>query len=291
MNHTQLRTFHAVASRGGFVAAADHLHLTQPAVSIQVRNLEDAYGVLLFDRSQGKVSLTSAGQTLYALTRELFAVEDQIHDFLNASSELDVGDLRISVDAPHLAMQLIAAFHQRYPNIRLDVSSGNTPAVWRDLMDGRADVVVAANPPDDKQIFSEPVRTGHLHALVPDTHPWSQKPTVALTDVATQPVILREPQSNTRQTLDRAVTDNRLAFDVVMELGSREATVEAVAAGIGIGFVFASEIDHDHRVKSIPLSGDIPPNIDSVATLNKHRKRNVVRAFFEIAEQWRSGNG
>jgi aminoethylphosphonate catabolism LysR family transcriptional regulator len=291
MRYTQLRTFDAVARRGGFVAAAEYLHLTQPAVSIQVRSLEDDYAVKLFRRAGGKVSLTNTGQELFALTRELFAVEDRVRDFLKGSKELESGDLRLSVDGPHLAMALIAAFRQQYPKIQLEVSSGNAHSVWQDLMEGRCDVAVVANPPDDTKVTIQPIRLSDLHVLVPSAHPWRKRRSVKLSELSKQSVVLREPQSNTRQTLERTLKDCNLSLDVAMELEGREATLEAVAAGIGIGFVFAHEANGDQRVKSIPITDTTTKNLDTVATLKSHRERSVVRAFFDVVGAWSAANG
>ncbi len=291
MRHTQLHAFDAVARQGGFVAAAEHLHLTQPALTIQVRALEEQYALKLFSRSGGRVKLTEAGRQLFVLTRELFAVEDRVRDYLTASRDLDSGELRLSVDGPHLAMNLIAAFRQRYPKIQLSVSSGNAHSVWQDLIEGRADVVIVANPPDDQRVDIQPIRRSGLHVLVDAQHPWATRKKVKLTELVGQSAILREPQSNTRRTLDRALADTGLDLGVIMELGGREATLEAVAAGLGIGFVFAHEVGNDKRVRSVPLTGVKFTNLDTVAALNSHRQRGVVEAFFNVVESWADLNG
>jgi len=291
MRHTQLRAFDAVARYGGFVIAAEHLGLTQPALTIQVRALEDEYAVKLFKRSGGRVRLTEAGKNLFQLTRELFAVEDRVRDFLTDSKDLESGELRLSVDGPHLGMALIAAFRQRYPKIKLAVSSGNAHAVWQDLIEGRADVVVVANPPKDRRVDIMPIRRSGLHVLVPKGHAWATRKSVRISDLAGQPVVLREPQSNTRRTLDRALEAKAISLDVIMELGGRETTLEAVATGLGLGFVFAHEVSGDRRLKSVPLSGTKVSNLDTLAALISHRRRGVVRAFFEVVENWRTLNG
>jgi LysR family transcriptional regulator, low CO2-responsive transcriptional regulator len=291
MRFTQLRAFDAVARHGGFVAAAQQVGLTQPALTIQVRALEEDYALKLFKRKGGKVRLTQAGQQLFQLTRELFAVEDRVRDFLRESKELESGELRLSVDGPHLAMALIAAFQKRYPKIRLAVSSGNAHSVWRDLIDGRADVVVVANPPDNKRTDIAPIRESRLHVLVPINHPWASRDSVAVRELSAEPAVLREPRSNTRRTLDLVLKDSKTVLDVVMELGGREATLEAVAAGLGIGFVFAHEVSADIRVRSIPLSGTKYRNIDTVAALTTHRRRGVVDAFFSVVRDWSTLHG
>ena len=290
MRYTQLRAFDAVARYGGFVMAAEHLRLTQPAISIQVRNLEEEYALKLFKRGGGAIALTLAGQRLFALTRTLFAIEDQVRDFLNETKDLNSGDLRLSVDGPHLAMSIIAAFRNRYPNIQLSVSSGNAHSVWTDLIEGRADVVIVANPPGDQRVTVQPIRESNLHVLVPVNHPWCNRQSIKMSALDRQPAILREPQSNTRRTLDKILNDSNCTLNVIMELGGREATMEAVAAGLGLGFVFADEALNDNRLKSIPITGTRFNNLDTVAALNSHRQRGVVKAFFNITEEWSTQN-
>lgn len=290
MRHTQLRAFDAVARYGGFVMAAEHLRLTQPAISIQVRNLEEEYALKLFRRGGGMIELTPAGQRLFALTRSFFAAEDQVRDFLNEAKDLDTGDLRLSVDGPHLAMALIATFRERYPNIQLIVSSGNAHSVWTDLIEGRADVVIVANPPANQRVTVQPIRESALHVLIPTNHPWSGRKSIKINALAGHPVILREVQSNTRRTLDKILIDSNCTLDVIMELGGREETMEAVAAGLGLGFVFAEEALNDQRVKSILISDAKIKNLDMIAALNTHRQRGVVKAFFDVVNEWSSQN-
>lgn len=291
MRYTQLRAFDAVAREGGFSRAAERLSLTQPALTIQVRALEDAFAVKLFQRGGGKATLTGPGHELFRLTRELFAVEGRIHDYLSASKELETGEIRLSVDGPHLAMGLIAAFRERYPGVQMAVSSGNAHEVWHNLMEGRGDVVIVANPPDDKRVSVLPIHRCALQVLVGVDHPWAQRAMLELSDLVGQPAILREPQSNTRRTLERILAKTGTRLDVTLELGGREAVLEAVAAGLGIGFVFEREVTGNTRVRSIPLNGATQDNLDCVAALNSHRRRRVVSAFFDIAGEWRDLNG
>jgi len=291
MRYTQLRAFDAVAREGGFALAAERIGLTQPALTIQVRALEDAYAVKLFRRGGGKATLTGPGRDLFQLTSELFAVEGRIKDYLSASKELKTGEIRLSIDGPHLAMGLIAAFRERYPGVQMAVSSGNAHEVWRDLMEGRADVVIVANPPKDQRAEVMAIHRCALQVLVGIDHPWAKRSALSISDLVAQPAILREPQSNTRRTLERILDDTNTRLDVMLELGGREAILEAVAAGLGIGFVFEREVTGNTRVKSIPLKGATHDNLDTVAALKSHRARRVVQAFFEIAKEWRDLNG
>jgi len=286
MRHTQIQAFNSVAREGGFLAAARVMGLTQPAVSIQVRALEDTYGIKLFKRKGNGVALTPAGRELFLLTQEMISVEERINTFLTANENLETGELRLSVDDPHLAMQLIAAFRLKYPGVKVGVELGNARDVWASLIDGHADAVVAANPQKDSRMKITPLYQCALHVLVPAAHAWVDRASVPIRELSRQPVILREPQSNTRRTLNRILGQARVEMDVVLEVGGREAVVEAVAANLGIGFVFEHEVPGDNRVRTVPLKNVKTDNSVVAGALKSNAKRNVVKAFLQTASEW-----
>lgn len=142
MIYTQIRAFDAVAREGSFSRAAQALCLTQPAVTIQVRALEQAYGVKLLNRAAGTVTLTALGERVFRMTRQLASLEEQIHDLLLASDDLQGSSLRLAIDGPHIVMRLLGRFQGRYPGVELAVAMGNTQFVRRELLDRRADVAI-----------------------------------------------------------------------------------------------------------------------------------------------------
>jgi len=289
MRYTQLRAFDAVAREASFSEAASRLGLTQPALTIQVRTLETAYGTKLFVRRPGGVDLTKAGRDLFQMTRELFSVEERIQAFLTGSAGLEQGELRLSADGPHLAMELIAAYRRRYPNVTMAIALGNAHDVWRDLIEGRADAVVVANPPETAGVEVLPIHHRRLSVVVGQDHPWAGRRGLPLKGLAGTPTVLREARSNTRQTLDRVLSSAGIRLDVVLELGSREATIEAVAAGLGIGFVFEGEVPADPRVAVVPIKDTGSQITDTVACLKGERESAVVDAFFQVASAWKNG--
>ncbi len=291
MRTTQLRAFDAVARLGGFSRAAGQLALTQPAVTIQVRSLEQDYGVKLFNRRGGVVALTAAGRGLFERTRELFRAEDLIRDYLDQSQSLKTGEVRLAADGPRLAMALIAAFRSQYPGVYLSVALANSAGVWRDLREGRADVGVVANPPNDPRVHVVQLGVRGLEVVLPAGHALAGHKILSLKQLAGQPVIFREAQSNTQKSLERALKRQSVAVDEVMRLASREGLVEAVAADLGIGFVFADEVSANGRVRVVPLRGLEAENRDTVACLNSQKTRNTVAAFLRVAERWRQDPG
>src|SRR5689334_8808011 len=129
MRLTQLRSFHAVATTGSFTRAAEKLHVSQPTVTTQVKLLEDSYKVELFHRTGRRVRPTELGERLLQLSRQMFSLEAEAMQLLGDAGELRSGHLRVAAVGPHHVTQMLVAFHQRYPGIKISVSTGNSQDV------------------------------------------------------------------------------------------------------------------------------------------------------------------
>lgn len=289
MRYTQLRAFDCVAREGSFSRAAQVLRLTQPAVTVQVRGLEEVYGLRLFERRGNRIDLTGAGAELFALTRQMFAAEAQVQDYLTASHKLDSGELRLSADGPHVALPLIAAFRARFPGIRLEVSLGSSVAVWQNLLDQRADAVVVSNPPKDQRSDVVPLGAQSIVAIAPRGHPLAGAGTVSLKRLRGAGVIRREPTSNLQRQVSRACKAAGVALNPVLELGSQEAVREAAALGLGLGFATERETDHNPRLAVIPVKELRNCNAEAAACLRTQRQRRTVAAFLEVAREVAGG--
>jgi len=282
MNHSQLRAFHAVASEGSFTRAADALNVTQPTLSGQVKALEDQFGVRLFDRRKRKIELTDIGRNLFDITFRMFSLELEAEQVLTAARGLKRGHLRVGADAPYHSVPFLAAFHRRYPSLRLSMSIGNSEKLLSDLLDQRCDVAIAANVPADPRIFSLPFRQDYLIAFVDRAHPWAGKKQIDLADIAGKRLVLRETSSTTRRTFEAAVAAAGISVGEILEIGSREAIREAVAAGLGIGIVAQSEFGDDVRLKAIEFAGERIRSTEYVACLNDRKATPLVKAFLDI---------
>jgi len=283
MRHSQLRAFDAVAREGSFSRAALLLNLTPPAVTIQVRSLEEAYGLTLFKRSGGKATLTADGQDLYDKTRRFFIEEEEIRDHLSASSALDVGHLKISADGPHVALSIISSFRAKYPGIKLSVSLGNAESVREDILAQRADVGITANCRGDDRLVIDELSIQSMIALFHKDHSLSGRSEISLLELEDEQLILRERGSNTRRVLDKEMKHLGLGYGNVLELGSREAVREAVAVGLGTGFLFEHETLGDDRTRAVFIKELRNSNRDMVVYLKSQLKRRAVEAFVSIA--------
>jgi aminoethylphosphonate catabolism LysR family transcriptional regulator len=283
MNFTQLRAFHAVASEGGFTRGARRIGISQPAVTVQVRALEQRYGIALFRRLGQRIELTEFGRELWQRTRRAFAELDDLEELLASAGELRVGRLEIGADGPFSVMDLVAAFIGRYPGVRIAVRIGNAARVLADLREGRTDLAVLNLIEPDTALHSEALSEDRIVAFVNREDPLARRRRIALAELAAAPLILREPGSATRALLLQALERAGLAPNVVLELGSREAVREAVLAGLGVGTVFAKELVLDPRLRSSELASSGLTATVSLACLPERRELRAVQAFFALA--------
>jgi aminoethylphosphonate catabolism LysR family transcriptional regulator len=285
MNAAQLRAFHAVALAGSYTRASEALHVTQPTLSGQVKALEESYGVRLFERRGRGVELTELGRSLLDITRRFYALEADAEQLLSAARSLTSGQLRVGADAPYHVIPLLAAFNRRHPGIRLSFSFGNSEQVLKDLLERRSEVAVLAELEPDRRIHAVPFRKDRLVAFVDRGHAWARRRSLKLEELADKQLVLREPGSITRAIFERALAAQGIVLGPALEIGSREAVGEAVAAGLGIGVVFESEFGRDPRLHALTLRGTNLEAVEYAACLEDRRPVRVVRAFFELLRE------
>lgn len=282
INHAHLRAFHVVASEGGFSRAAQAQHVSQPTLSGQVRALEERYGIKLFERRGRGVELTGMGRALHDITRRLFARELEAEQLLIAARGLTSGQLRVGADAPYHVIPMLAAFNRRYPGIELSLAFGNREQVLDDLLRRRCDVAVVPDLEPDARIHAVPFRRDRLVAFVERGHPWAARRSLKLAELAGQRLILREAGSHTRAMFEAALAEAGVEPAAIMEIGSREAVREAVAAGLGAGVVIESEFGRDGRLHMLSLRDAKLEAVEYAACLSDRRAVRAVRAFFEL---------
>lgn len=283
MRYSQLRAFDAVARARSFSRAAQILGVTQPAVSLQIAALERGYSTALLERHGSRIALTEDGEALFALTRQMFGAEAEIEDFLESTEKLRRGHLRFGADGPHLALDLVAEFRQRYPLITLELVLGNASETWSALQQSVVDVAVLANPPDDLRIGYVPIAEQHVVLLVPRNHPLAERREIGLKDIVGEPVIFREHGSNTQRTLEARLRKRKLELRPILIVGSREAMVEAVSRQIGLGFILSGEKSEDPRSVAIPIRELKTSNRNMLVYLKPRRRRRTVQALIDIA--------
>ena len=285
MRLTQLRSFHAVATAGGFTGAARLLHVSQPTVTTQVRFLEETYGVELFHRRGRSVQLTPLGEQLFETARRIFSLENDAVGLLRDSGRLRSGHLRVSAVGPYHVTEMLARFNQRYPSIRVSVRVGNSEEALRAVRDYEADVAVLAQFKQDDAIHSVPYSRHPVVLVVHRTHRLARRKSVPLRELAGERMILREPGSTTRKALEEALLAERIKPRIVLEIGSREAIREAVAKGLGISAVSEAEYVEHPDLRPLRIADAEVYTYAHVLCLQERRRARVVKAFMDIVEQ------
>lgn len=283
MIYTQIRAFDAVAREGSFSRAAEVLNLTQPALTLQVKALEARHGLKLLHRDGRGVKLTEAGERLFTLSRQLASLEEMIDDTLATSSEVQRGELRLAVDGPHIVMGLFAQFLARHPQVRLSVSMGNTQVVRQRLLDRHVDVGILPLIADHPRVHAVPLWVHRGLLITAHDHRLAGRKVVSLTELEGEAMIGREDGSTTQALVDAALARHGVKARKVLELGSREALVEAVAVGLGCGIVWELEALASSRVRAIPIENDELTTTDYIACLKSERERAIVKAIFAEA--------
>jgi aminoethylphosphonate catabolism LysR family transcriptional regulator len=280
--YAQLRAFHAVAQAGGFTKAAAALHVTQPTLSAQVKALEESFGVELLERRGRITAPTALGRRLLEITHRYFALESEAEELLAATRGLTRGHLRVGADAPHHVMTALATFNRRYPKLTISLAIGNSTELLADLLEHRADVTVLAEAPEDPRLFAQALRRDRLIGFVPATHALAGRGKVDAARLAAHRLVLREPGSTTRRLFETAMARGGFPLGEVLEIGSREAVREAVAAGLGVGVVSESEFGLDPRLKPLRLAGIDATMTEYAVCLAERRELRLVKAFLEI---------
>ncbi len=285
MNLTQIRAFHVVASAGSFSLAARTEGLSQPTLSAQVKALEATYGVGLFNRRGRGVQMTPAGQSLFAITTRLFAAGEEAHALLAGSRDLTRGHLRVSADSAYHVIPILAELKKRHEGLTFTLKIDNSAVVLEQLLGHTADVAVMAKVTSDPRIHSMKLREDRLVLFVPRKHALASRRRMRLADLAGHDIVVRERGSITREVFEAGLAAARVVPGSLIEVQTREAVRETVAAGFGIGVVFDSEFGHDSRFHPITVA-DADFNVgEYVACLEDRRRLALVRAFLDVARQ------
>ena len=283
MHNSQLRAFYHVAAEGGFSRAAAVMGVSQPAVSEQVRKLEQAHDVRLFDRSRKQVRLTPKGRELLAIIRPMFEIEEQARRMLSASRALPAGELRIIADSAHHIAHALRRFRARHAKVRITLRHGNSRQVAHALLSYEADIGVTGEPAPGRAFDSIGLGSAPIIAFAARDFPGLPQGPATLRQLARLPLVLREKGSKTRQKLLRAAREAGLALTPAIEAEGREAVREIVAAGAGVGFVSEAESGADPGLVKIPLRGVSLIMEERLICLSQRRDVPAIRAFMAAA--------
>lgn len=249
----QLRLFEAVTRLGSYTRAAEELHLTQPAVSIQIKRLESQAGVPLLEQVGKKIFPTAAGNAVYQACADILARIEELNRTVDDLKGVVKGPLQVSVvtTAKYFMPHLLGRFLQQYPEVEPKMKFTNRARVIERLMNNEDDFVVMGQIPQDSNLTTYPFLNNILGIVAPAGHPLANKKNISLKQLTKERFLKREMGSGTRFVFDQLLEEKGLKIDPYMELGSSEALKQAVMAGLGIAVLSLHSVQLERQTEKL----------------------------------------
>lgn len=243
MEDHKLKVFCTVAETKSFSKTSEIIHLTQPAVSLQIQALEELYETKLFDRSSSSIGLTTAGEVLYKYSKDILALYAELEKEIGKITGLIKGSITVGASTTignYVLPSIIVDFKKNHPKIKINVLIGNTKRILDLLNSGVIDLGLVEGETSRHKIKVESLITDELVVIVPPLHQWAKKKVVSVLEIPKEPFIIREEGSGTRQMIEKYLASHGIKSSdmrIALVLGSTESIKEAVESGIGISIV------------------------------------------------------
>ncbi len=290
MNLNQLRVFHAVASLRSFTRAAEELFLTQPGISKHIRQLEEFYGIRLFDRLGRQVVPTQAGEVLFESTQSIFEI---IED-----SQMRIEDLkgmtggRITIGASFTAGTYIlpgvmGRFRQKYPDVEISLEISLSHEIAEKVISNDFDIGFIGAPYEDDRLLTTKLREEKLVVIIPKDHAWKNRKTIRFANLADQPFVLSRRGSGTRAVIEKEIEKAGIEIKRRIEFGNTEAVKKAVAAGVGISILSESVVETElklGRIRAVSLSDRALKRAFHFTVRRDRYRTNATRALIRLLE-------
>jgi LysR family transcriptional regulator, low CO2-responsive transcriptional regulator len=249
----QLKTFEAVARHLSFTQASEELHLTQPAVSMQVKQLEQAIGLPLFELVGKRVFLTEAGQEMLRYCRSIGQLVTEVEQVFEEMKGLKRGHLSITVasTANYFVPRLWATFRMRHPDVSVSLDVTNREGLISALAGNQTDLVIMGQPPEDMDLLAESFMPNLLVVIAPPTHPLSKAKNIPLQRLKGETFLVREQGSGTRSLMERVFAEKGLAPATPIEMSSTEAIKQGVEAGLGLALLSVHTLEMELLLKRL----------------------------------------
>jgi DNA-binding transcriptional LysR family regulator len=291
MECRDLQVFLSVASHLNYTRAGEELNLSQPSVSVRIRQLETELGLKLFEQLGKKVALTDAGQLLAPYARRVIAAVDDARHAMEELQGLERGSLRIGASTTpgmYLVPQMVAEFKRRHPKIEIHLGSKDTREVEDGVLRNEFDFGFVGGHLATAEVTAIPWLIDELLLVVPPSHALARQKAVKKTDLRKEKFILRESGSATRAAILNQLTESNLELTTIMEMENPESVKKAVQSGLGIAFISKFAVATELKAKtlvSVALQDlKIKREMKIVHRQDKHLSR-AARAFIELARK------
>jgi DNA-binding transcriptional LysR family regulator len=289
MADRRLQVFHTVARLLSFTKAAETLHMTQPAVTFQVRQLEEYFNTRLFDRTHNRISLTEAGARVYQYSDKIFELYGEMENAVREMTGEISGSLTIGASttiAEYMLPALLGDFRAKYPDVSIHLKVSNTEGIVSMVENNTIDLGVVEAPVSNKNLVVDECRRDNLVAIVPPGHPVADHRTITLDELLGYPFICREEGSGTREVIAEYMNSTpacQTCMNVAMELGSPEAVKGAVEAGMGISVVSNATIQKELRLGTL-VAIELDPPLERPFSFVHQKQKFRVRVMEELLE-------
>lgn len=288
MDFDQLETFLEVARLLSFSRAAEKRFRTQPAISAQIRALEEEIGARVLDRTGGKVSLTAAGKIFLKYVEEALEARRQIIVAMAETERVPHGELVVAANEGtwlHILPEVFAEFKKLYPDVAVSVQRAERPKIVESIIDNSIDFGVVSMPVNDKRLTTVVIHRDELVVIAPPRHPLAKCKAATLAQIAEFPLLLPK-HGRSRDMIESLFDERGLKLDCSMELDSSELTKRFVAANVGIAFIAYSNVEREVRTGLLatckPSDAHMARDLALVFRKDKALSRAAL-AFIEIA--------
>ncbi len=293
MADRRLQVFYTVAKLLSFTKAAETLHMTQPAVTFQVRQLEEHFNTRLFDRTHNRVALTEAGRKCYEYAEEIFEryaeMENSVKKLTgDASGALTLG--ASTTIAEYMLPSLFSGFTQKYPDIQLQLKVSNTEGIVSMVENSMIDLGIVEGPVTNKNLLVEVCRVDHLVVIVPVEHELTHRKLISMDELMRYPFICREEGSGTRDVILKYMTKMGLDknnLNICLELGSPESIKGAVEVGMGVSIVSSATIEKELKLGTLGKV-DLEPPLEREFSFVRQRQKFHLHAMEELLDYARN---
>ncbi len=251
----QLEVFEVVARLLSYTKASKELHLSQPAVSMQIKQLEENVGLALFEQIGRKTYLTEAGREMYHYCRTIAHQLEEAEEVLEQLKGLKSGRLEITVatTANAFATRMLSMFNKRHEGSTVSLNVTNRERLLQQLADNEKDIAIMGRPPEDADLVTEAFADNPLVVIAAPDHPLVQKQPIPLYMLQDQTFVVREKGSGTRTAMQRFFEEHNLSITSSMEMNENEAIKQAVQAGMGLGIVSIHTIELELETKRLVI--------------------------------------
>lgn len=292
MTLRHMKIFVAVFRHSNITRAADELHLAQPSVSFAVKELEEYYGIRLFERIGRRISPTECGKEFFGYALHIVSMFEEMEKKVRNWDTL--GTIRIGASitiGTHILPPLLKEYQALYPDLRTEVKIRQSGAIERQILDNEIDLALIETEPDHPDIVSVPFMKDSLCAIVEVGHPLTHFPDVTLEQLAEYPFLMREKGSAGREILDACFALLQITVRPLWESASTQAIVRGVAEGLGVAvlpsLLVKKNID-EHMVQMIPLDHPLTRNLNIIRHKSKYLTANM-QTFMDLCKKYGSG--